>query len=55
MAVLLADVTDLATKARAAMSVLVERFETIAAVSERGKRRPGGLLYDFRSLPIVFG
>ncbi len=42
-------------EARAAMGALVSRFESIARGAERGRRLPGGLLYGFRSLPIVFG
>ena len=31
------------------------RFETVRPGAEPGKRLPGGLLYGFRSLPLVFG
>ena len=41
-------------EAKAAMSALVSRFESIARGAERGRRLPGGLLYGFRTLPIVF-
>jgi cytochrome P450 len=42
-------------EAKAAMSALVARFGTIERGAERGKRLPGGMLYGFRSLPVVFG
>ncbi len=42
-------------EAKAAMTALTARFETIAPGSERGTRLPDGLLYGFRSLPLVFG
>jgi cytochrome P450 len=42
-------------EARAAMAALVERFETVRPGAGPGKRLPGGLLYGFRSLPLVFG
>jgi cytochrome P450 len=43
-------------EAKAAMTALVARFATIAAGAERGQRLPsGGLLFGFRSLPVVFG
>jgi cytochrome P450 len=42
-------------EARAAMGALVSRFESIARGAQSGRRLPGGLLYGFRSLPIVFG
>jgi hypothetical protein len=42
-------------EAKAAMSALLERFETVARGAERGHRLPGGLLFGFRSLPVVFG
>ncbi|HEY4943628.1 MAG TPA: cytochrome P450 [Rhizomicrobium sp.] len=42
-------------EAKAAMSALVARFATIAHGAERGKRLPGGLLYGFHALPVVFG
>jgi cytochrome P450 len=42
-------------EAKAAMQALVARFATIHAGSDRGQRLPGGLLYGFRALPVVFG
>jgi cytochrome P450 len=42
-------------EAKAAMSALVARLASIAPGSEPGKRLPGGLLFGFRSLPVVFG
>jgi len=42
-------------EAKAAMNALVERFAAIAPGPERGERLAGGLLYGFRSLPVVFG
>jgi cytochrome P450 len=42
-------------EAKAAIAALVARFASIAPGSERGHRLPGGLLYGFRSLPVVFG
>ncbi|HEX3918241.1 MAG TPA: cytochrome P450 [Caulobacteraceae bacterium] len=42
-------------EAKAAMEALVGRFGSISAGSSRGERLPGGLLYGFRSLPVVFG
>lgn len=42
-------------EARAAMDALVARFRTIAPGSERGQRLASGLLFGFRSLPVVFG
>lgn len=42
-------------EAKAAMSALVARFASIAHGAERGDRLPGGLLYGFRALPVVFG
>ncbi|HXQ11387.1 MAG TPA: cytochrome P450 [Caulobacteraceae bacterium] len=42
-------------EAKAAMSALVERFSLIGRGQDRGKRLPGGLLFGFRSLPVVFG
>jgi cytochrome P450 len=42
-------------EAKAAMEALVTRFASISAGSGRGKRLPGGLLYGFQSLPVVFG
>jgi cytochrome P450 len=41
-------------EAKAAMSALVERFASIARGRGPGKRLPGGLLFGFRSLPVVF-
>jgi len=42
-------------EAKAAMVALVARFDSIARGATRGRRLPGGLLYGFRSLPVVFG
>ena len=43
-------------EAKAAMSALTQRFESIARGSQRGRRVPGGgILYGFQTLPIVFG
>jgi cytochrome P450 len=42
-------------EAKAAMTALVERFETIAPGSGAGKRLPLGILFGFRELPLVFG
>jgi cytochrome P450 len=42
-------------EAKAAMSALVARFETLTHGAERPHRVPGGLLFGFRSLPVVFG
>jgi cytochrome P450 len=42
-------------EAKAAMSALVDRFSSIARGRDPGKRLPGGLLFGFRSLPVVFG
>jgi cytochrome P450 len=42
-------------EAKAAMSALVARFERLELGSEPGRRLPGGLLFGFRSLPVVFG
>ncbi|HEY1427612.1 MAG TPA: cytochrome P450 [Caulobacteraceae bacterium] len=42
-------------EARAAMQALVARFATIARGSGAGERQDGGILYGFRSLPVVFG
>ncbi len=42
-------------EARAAMRALTARFASIAPGAERGHRLPGGLLFGFRSLPLVFG
>jgi cytochrome P450 len=41
-------------EAKAAMTALVERFETLARGSEQGQRFPGGILFGYRSLPVVF-
>jgi cytochrome P450 len=41
-------------EAKAAMGALVARFSAIERGAERGHRLPGGLLYGFRSLPVVF-
>jgi cytochrome P450 len=42
-------------EAKAAMQALVARFATIGRGQGRGQRLPGGLLYGFQSLPVVFG
>lgn len=42
-------------EAKAAMDALVARFQSLAPGLERGRRLPGGLLFGFRSLPVVFG
>ena len=42
-------------EAKAAMSALVARFERLGPGAERGRRVAGGLLFGFRSLPVVFG
>jgi cytochrome P450 len=42
-------------EARAVMTALAARFETIAPGAERGHRLPAGFLFGFRSLPVVFG
>ena len=42
-------------EAKAAMQALVARFATIGRGQGRGQRLPGGLLYGFSSLPVVFG
>lgn len=42
-------------EAKAAMSALTRRFATITLGEAPGQRLPGGLLYGFRSLPVVFG
>ena len=41
-------------EAKAAMDALTERFATIRRGAERG-RRMDGMLFGFRSLPVVFG
>ena len=41
-------------EAKAAMQALLARFETIERGSERGRRLPGGMLFGFQSLPVVF-
>ena len=41
-------------EAKAAMRALVDRFPSIARGQGPGKRLPGGLLFGFRSLPVVF-
>ena len=35
------------------MQALVARFATIERGAERGQRLPGGMLFGFRSLPVV--
>ncbi|HXQ16089.1 MAG TPA: cytochrome P450 [Caulobacteraceae bacterium] len=42
-------------EAKAAMSALVARFSSIRLGETKGQRLAGGLLYGFRSLPVVFG
>jgi cytochrome P450 len=42
-------------EAKAAMTALVERFASVAPGAVRGQRLPTGLLFGFRSLPVVFG
>jgi len=42
-------------EAGAAMSALVGRFATLARGSQRGGRLPGGMLFGFHALPVVFG
>jgi cytochrome P450 len=42
-------------EARAAMQALVARFSSIARGEGKGQRMSGGLLFGFRSLPVVFG
>lgn len=42
-------------EARAAMQALVARFGSIARGQGKGQRLPGGLLFGFRYLPVVFG
>jgi cytochrome P450 len=42
-------------EARAAMNALVARFASLAPGSGPGKRLPTGLLFGFRSLPMIFG
>ena len=42
-------------EAKAAMTALVARFPSIAPGAARGQRLAGGLLFGFRSLPVVFG
>jgi cytochrome P450 len=42
-------------EARAAMGALVARFATLRRGSARGERLGMGLLYGFRSLPVVLG
>jgi cytochrome P450 len=41
-------------EAKAAMQALVGRFASIAPGEGKGQRLPGGLLFGFRSLPVVF-
>ncbi len=42
-------------EARAAMQALVARFGAIAQGEGKAQRLPGGLLFGFRYLPVVFG
>ena len=41
-------------EAKAAMEALVARFAAVRPGRSAGQRLPGGLLYGFRSLPVVF-
>jgi cytochrome P450 len=41
-------------EARAAMQALLARFDSVERGSERGRRLPGGMLFGFQSLPVVF-
>jgi len=41
-------------EAEVAMSALLARFEQIAPGQERIRRLPSGVLFGFRSLPLVF-
>jgi cytochrome P450 len=41
-------------EAKAAMQALLARFAAIERGSEQGRRLAGGLLFGFRSLPVVF-
>jgi hypothetical protein len=36
------------------MTALLERFSGMSYGAVRGRRLPSGLLYGFRSLPLVF-
>jgi cytochrome P450 len=42
-------------EAKAAMDALVERFATLARGRAPGRRTGPGVLFGFRSLPMVFG
>jgi cytochrome P450 len=42
-------------EAAAAMSALVGRFESIAPGAAKGDRHGLGILFGFRTLPLVFG
>lgn len=42
-------------EAKAAMTALVSRFASLGPGETRGKRLPGGILFGFRELPVVFG
>ena len=42
-------------EAKAAMTSLVARFSSVTHGARPGQRLPGGLLFGFRSLPVVFG
>jgi len=42
-------------EAKAAMNALVARFGSIRRGAGPGRRLPGGMLFGFRSLPVVFG
>ncbi|HWF78520.1 MAG TPA: cytochrome P450, partial [Caulobacteraceae bacterium] len=41
-------------EAKAAMQALLARFGTIERGSAAGRRLPGGMLFGFQSLPVVF-
>jgi cytochrome P450 len=41
-------------EAQVAMSALLERFAGVRHGAERGRRLPSGILYGFRTLPLVF-
>ena len=41
-------------EARAAVHALLAKFSSVRRGEQRGRRLPSGLLYGFRSLPLVF-
>jgi cytochrome P450 len=41
-------------EAKAAMQALLARFDSMARGPEPGRRLPGGILFGFQSLPVVF-